>query len=56
MAHKLRLAVVGACFDNVKRKGKPTGSRQMTILLCKPGWGAILPQGPWNLANSGRCP
>ena len=51
MAHELSLAVVGARFDNVKRKGKPTGSRQMEILLCEPGERVTLVHEPKNLVD-----
>jgi len=34
---ELSLAVLGARFDNPRRRGKPTGNRQSEILLCGPG-------------------
>ena len=52
MPDELSLAVVGASFDNVKRKGKPTGSRQMEILLCEPGDPVTLIYEPKNPADA----
>ena len=52
MPYELSLAVVGSGFDNVKRKGKPTGSRQMEILLCEPGDVVTLVHEPKNPADA----
>ena len=54
MLDELSLAVVGARFDNVKRNGKPTGRRQMVILLCEPGDKVTLLHEPKNPADAKR--
>ena len=48
MPDELSLAVVGARFDNPRRKGKPTGNRQSEILLCEPGDAVTLEHEPKN--------
>jgi len=45
---EMSLAVVGARFDNPRRKGKPTGKRQSEILLCEPGDPVTLEHEPKN--------
>ncbi|HEY0270119.1 MAG TPA: HIRAN domain-containing protein [Sphingomonas sp.] len=47
----LSLAVVGAQFANPRRKGQPTGDRQMEILLCQPGERVELRPEPTNKAD-----
>ena len=37
MLEELSLAIVGAGFDNARRRGKPTGNRQTEILMSEPG-------------------
>jgi hypothetical protein len=48
---ELSLAVVGARFANPRRKGQPTGDRQMEILLCEPGEAVTLKHEPTNKAD-----
>ena len=48
MIDELSLVVVGARFDNTRRKGRPTGDRQMEITLCEPGDPVMLEHGPKN--------
>jgi hypothetical protein len=43
--------VVGARFANPRRKGQPTGDRQMEILLCEPGEPVTLKPEPTNKAD-----
>jgi hypothetical protein len=45
---QLSLAVVGARYPNPRRKGRPTGDRQMEILLCAPGDPVVLEPEPDN--------
>ena len=48
---QLTMAVVGARFDNRRRKGQPTGNRQTEILLCEPGEPVELRLEPTNPAD-----
>lgn len=45
---ELSLFVVGARFDNKRRKGKPTGNRRSEILMCEPGEPVKLQHEPHN--------
>jgi hypothetical protein len=48
MPDELSLAVIGAHFDNPRRKGKPTGNRQSEILMSEPGNPVTLVPEPRN--------
>jgi hypothetical protein len=50
-ARRAKPSVVGASFDNAKRRGKPKGSRQIEILLCESGEPVALEHEPKNLVD-----
>lgn len=47
-AEQLSLAVIGASFDNPRRKGNPTGNRNTEILMFEPGEAVTLVLEPRN--------
>lgn len=48
MVDELTMAVVGARFENPRRKGRPTGNRQTEALMCEPGEAIELRPEPKN--------